>query len=69
MEMEKFQINLAAARVNANMTQEDVAKKMHVGKQTIGNWERGKVIPRPAQFEMLCNIYCVPKDYIFLKKN
>ena len=31
-----FQISLAAARVNANMTQEDVAKELQVGKQTVG---------------------------------
>ncbi|MDE7423935.1 MAG: helix-turn-helix transcriptional regulator [Lachnospiraceae bacterium] len=67
-EKEKFRISLAAARVNVNMTQEDVAKKMQVGKQTVGNWEKGKVVPKPAQFEMLCNIYSVPKDIIFLKQ-
>lgn len=34
-----FQISLASARVNAEMTQEEVAKHMHVGKQTIVSWE------------------------------
>ena len=37
-----FQISLAAARVNANMTQEDVAKELKVGKQTVGNWEKAE---------------------------
>ena len=32
---EKLQISLAAARVNAKMTQEEVALKMRVGKRTI----------------------------------
>ena len=39
--MEKLQISLAAARVNAGMTQDDVAKKMKVSKNTIVKWEKG----------------------------
>ena len=35
MQLEKLQISLAAARVNAEMTQEDVAKEMHVSKNTV----------------------------------
>lgn len=64
--MENFQISLAAARVNAKMTQDDVAKAMHVSKQTIVNWETGKIIPRFAQLGMLCQLYSIPSDYIFL---
>lgn len=63
-----LQINLAAARVNAGMTQEDVAREMHISKQTIVNWEKGKVLPRFAQLEMLCKIYGISSDYIFLPK-
>ena len=61
-----LQISLAAARVNAKMTQEEVAKKMEVSKQTIINWEKGKIIPRIPEIEMLCRIYEVPQDHIFL---
>ena len=63
-----FQISLAAARVNAAMTQEDVAREMHLNKQTIANWEKGRISPKPAQFEMLCKLYNIKKDYIFLPK-
>ncbi len=64
--MEKLQISLAAARVNAQMTQEDVAREMHVSKQTIVNWEKGKVIPGIPEVEMLARIYNIPQDNIFL---
>lgn len=64
--MEQFQISLAAARVNAGMTQQDVAGKIHVSKQTIVNWEKGKVVPRIPEIEMLAKIYNIPQDYIFL---
>lgn len=61
-----IQITLAAARVNAGKTQEEVAHSMKVSKQTIVNWEKGKVIPKPAQLEMMCRLYNIGVDYIFL---
>lgn len=64
--MEKLQISLAAARVNAEMTQEEVAKKMKVSKNTVINWEKGKIIPSFASLQMLSNLYSMPIDYIFL---
>ena len=64
--LEKLQISLAAARVNAGMTQEDMAKEMHISKATIINWEKGKVIPRISEIQMLSRIYKIPQDNIFL---
>lgn len=64
--MAEIQISLAAARVNAGMTQEDVARKMHVSKQTIVNWEKGKIIPGVPQMEMMSRMYNIPQDNIFL---
>ena len=61
-----YKITLAAARVNAGMTQEDVAKKMKVSKFTIMNWENGKVAMKPAQFKMYCYIVGAPEDCISL---
>ncbi len=61
-----FQISLAAARVNAKMTQEDVAKEMHITKQTIVNWEKGVSEPTISQARELCALYSIPLDYIFL---
>lgn len=40
--MNDFKITLAAARVNAGMTQEEVAKEMHVSKKhnsKLGKWK------------------------------
>ena len=62
--MGKFQINLASARINAGLTQSDVAKEMRVSKQTIVNWEKGRIKPKPAQFEMMCRLYNAPKDMV-----
>ena len=64
--MNKFQISLSAARVNAGLTQEDVAKALKVGKQTIVSWEKGKSEPKMSQCRELSELYKMPLDYIFL---
>ena len=61
-----IQISLAAARVNAQMTQEEVAKKMNVSKNTVVNWEKGKTEPSISQSKQISKIYNIPLDYIFL---
>lgn len=47
--MDTLRISLAAARVNANMTQEKVAKALGLSTQTIINWENGKTQPKIDQ--------------------
>lgn len=64
--MGQLQISLAAARVNAGMTQNAVAKAMRVGKQTIVNWEKGKSEPKMSQCRELSLLYGIPLDNIFL---
>ena len=66
--MEKLQISLAAARVNAGMTQEDVAKETHVSKNTVLNWEKGKVIPNFSTVQVLSALYNIPVNNIFLSE-
>ena len=53
---EVIQVSLAAARVNAKLTQEEVAKRMKIGKRTIINWEKGASIPSFADVKMLSDI-------------
>lgn len=60
--MTEIKITLAAARVNANMTQEDTAREMKTSKNTIVNWEKGKVNPTFASLQMLANLYKIPID-------
>lgn len=64
--MAEFQISLAAARVNAGLTQDDVAKALKVGKQTIVSWEKGNSEPKMSQSRQLSELYNMPLDYIFL---
>ncbi len=62
----RLQITLAAARVNAGMTQEDVAKEMGVSKNTIINIEKGKRQPKMAEISFFSDLYKVPKDFFLL---
>ncbi len=64
--MRKFQISLAAARVNAKLTQEEVAREMQVSKQTVVNWEKGNSEPSILQGRKLSKLYNMPLEFIFL---
>ena len=60
-----IQVSLAAARVNAQMTQEEVARMMGVDRSTIRRWDK---IPGYDESKKLSNIYNMPLDYIFFGK-
>lgn len=61
-----IKLTLAAARVNANLTQEEAAKLCGVSRSTIINWESGKTRIKKHQAIGLANIYGIPIDNIFL---
>lgn len=64
-----LKISLAAARKNANLTQEEVSKAMNVALSTVQNWENGKTVPKINKAIELCNLYNVPLDNIDFEKN
>ena len=64
--MAEVKISLAAARVNAGLTQEEAAKLLKIGNRTLLNWEKGVAEPSFASLTMLSQIYGIPIDNIFL---
>lgn len=64
--MEKLLITLKAARVNAGLTQEEVAKALNKNKKTVSNWENGKTSISASELQSICTLYKVPIDNIFL---
>lgn len=66
---EKIRITLAAARVNAHMTQEEAAKGLKISKRTILNWEKGVVLPSMADMKALADMYNFPVDNISLPRD
>lgn len=56
------QITLKAARVNARLTQSEVADKLNISVGTLKNWESGKTFPKQPHIEALCELYNVSYD-------
>lgn len=61
-----IKIKLAAVRVNAGKTQQDIAEKMNVSRMTVANWENGKTKMSEANVRMYAQICEFPRENIFL---
>lgn len=59
MEIKK---KLKDARANAGLTQEQVAEKIMVSRQTISNWENGKSLPDIISIINLSDLYQISLD-------
>lgn len=59
-------ISLKAARVNAGLTQEQLAEKLGVSPVTIWKWETGQSEPRFSQFKKLCEAVDIDMADIFI---
>ena len=55
--MQQIAKNLKKFRVDLGMTQEDLANKMHVTRQTVSNWENGKSQPDIPCLESLAEVF------------
>lgn len=64
--MAELQISLAAARVNAEMTQQEAAEAIGVDKSTIVSWEKGRTAPNAVMLNKLLDVYQIPIANIFL---
>ena len=62
--MDMPKITLKAARVNANLTQGDVARYLHRTKQTIVNWETGATEIRYSDMVTLSELYGMPLEFL-----
>lgn len=57
-----FTLSLEAARVNAELTQDQASTEIGVTKQTLLNWEKGNTEPNVSQFRKMSEIYKIPLD-------
>lgn len=57
-------ISLAAARVNARKTQEEVAETLGISKATIVSWESYKTTPSYENLQKLEHLYEYPLDFV-----
>ena len=65
--MEPFTITLEAARVNAGLTQEKLAKLLGVHRTTLHNWETGKTSPDLTHLAEGQPHHGDPMDYLFAR--
>lgn len=59
-------ISLEAARVNAKLTQKELAEILEVSNATIVNWEKGNSEPSVTQLRKICELSGIPMDLIYL---
>lgn len=59
-----IKITLAAARVNAGLTQKQLAKKCGVSESSVFNWENGKSSPKLKHLPKLEKAYGISLDYV-----
>lgn len=65
-----IRITLKAARINAGLSQKEVAMILRVSNKTISSWEKGYTFPPADKICTLCKLYGVSyDDIIFLSNN
>ena len=55
---------LTCLRRNRGISQEALAEKLNVARQTISKWETGQVLPELGSLVLLCDIYGVSLDQL-----
>lgn len=63
-----MRISMKATRVNAGLTQSELAQKLGVSNLTVANWERGKTCPRVEQFEAFCKACGMDSRDVFFSR-
>ena len=59
-----FPKRLKELRLNAGLTQKDLAKAIEVGRTTISEYESGKIVPKQEGLLKLANHFNVSVDYL-----
>ena len=64
-----LKISLKAARVNASLSQKDVAKACNVSNKTVCSWDKGESLPNAEKVAKLCALYNISYDNINFLRN
>lgn len=63
----EFKISLKAARINANLTQAELGKKIGRNPSTILNWENGNTKIPLDDFKKICKVLNINENNIFFE--
>lgn len=64
-----IRLSLAAARVNAEMTQKEAAKLLGINVSTLQNYENGKTCPSWEMVHRMESLYRIPMDFLNFQKS
>lgn len=67
--MSRFSERLRELRIAKGYTQQDIADKIHVNKQTISQYERGIRQPQIEVLEQLADVFNVDMNYLLGKED
>ena len=59
-----LKITMESARVNAGLTQKQLALKCGVSESTVINWEKGRALPSLKKIPLLEKAYGIPLDFV-----
>lgn len=59
-------ISLEAARVNAKLTQKELAEELGISNVTVVNWEKGVTEPTLSQLRKISQLSGIPMDFIYV---
>ena len=62
--MEKTKNKIRELRISKKLTQQELADELHVTKQAISKWEKGKSVPDITSVELLSSFFGVSADYL-----
>ena len=62
-------VKLKQARLAANLTQEELAEKVGVSRQTVSNWENGRNYPDIVSIIVLSDVYDITLDSLLKGDN
>ena len=63
--MDNFKVSLAAARLNAGLSQKEAAEKLGITQKCLQGWESGKHKFKKYEMIAISIIYECPEDHIF----
>ena len=61
-----LRISLEAARVNAGLTQKELAKELGISNVTVINWEKGVTEPPLSQIRKISQLSGIPMEFIYV---
>lgn len=62
-------VRIKNARINAKLTQEQVADTLCVSRQTISNWETGKTYPDIVSVVKMSDLYHISLDFLLKEED